>query len=156
MTEIEAAKYIIQHKNCKEVNCDDCPIDACNVDSIGCHVEEDLLKRFMVWLAKHDMPQQPKPATRYDWSDPNLPKWVNFIATWENGAIGWFEKEPELQVGPNCWGAVSGDLRYLSPITCPDWRDSLEARPEGPKVKREIEATEAQWAEIEKIIGGEK
>lgn len=75
--------------------------------------------------------QEPR-KSRYDWSRKDIPTWVKYWATDADGQESWFEYLPKKATV--CW-LYPGDGRVrcakTASIYCPDWRDSLEERPEG-------------------------
>jgi hypothetical protein len=76
--------------------------------------------------------QHPDPAaTLYDWSDPAIPEWAEWIATDASGGCFAFEYEPVAL--PDHWWEESecGDIRRLQdrPDLASNWRNSLERRP---------------------------
>lgn len=79
-------------------------------------------------------------TTRYDWATPNIPSWVRYWTTDENGHQNWWKTRP-TQEGVLSGGSWKRDLRYRNTrsvtafvnkewVYCPDWRESLEERPE--------------------------
>lgn len=69
--------------------------------------------------------------SRYDWS--KAPDWAMWAGTDRNGKSYWYIKEPHINSSDSEWW-LSSDSREWQEFACgpcPDWRDSLEYRPEG-------------------------
>jgi hypothetical protein len=75
--------------------------------------------------------------TRYNWSK-DIPDWANWMATDPDGSTHAFDYNPHIDnISHDEWMRTNdrGDDRHQTIIRangnpCPDWRDSLEHRPE--------------------------
>jgi hypothetical protein len=74
------------------------------------------------------MTDSPRPdALRYPWAD--APVWAMYAATDEDGASWWFQLNPETAIGYWRLPDVRAEKIAKAGRKCPNWRDSLEARP---------------------------
>lgn len=91
-----------------------------------------------------------KPKHRYPWE--RAPNWAICAATDENGERYWYERTPFAE---SEW--FSGTDGRYAPIceNAPDWKESLELRPDEfkAKPKPETKPKEMTVAEIEKALG---
>jgi hypothetical protein len=72
----------------------------------------------------------PPATTLYDWSDPSIPEWVEWIATDDDGTVCLFQHRPD--VGPGIWNRIGGNFSKLlarRPDLMTRWDTSLERRP---------------------------
>ncbi len=79
-----------------------------------------------------ETPYAPK-ATRYDWS--KAPEWAKFAATDLDGKVTCWEGQPIPSMFDQMWKHGGSGRQWLpahgwdTGAPCPDWLDSLEARP---------------------------
>lgn len=92
-----------------------------------------------------------KPKHRYPWE--SAPSWAVCAATDADGKRYWYDQI--VHTGNKCWDENGGGRveRIEEPI--PDWKESLELRPDEfkPKPKPETKPKEMTVAEIEKALG---
>lgn len=85
-------------------------------------------------IKKAEEIQGQQKQTLYDWSDPRIPEWVQWIGTDANGEVYGYVNKPIIDI--DVWDVTNLFERYGSglldndiTIEFVDWQESLEKRP---------------------------